>query len=258
MVRQIYSIASWTLPLLFMGTVGILFMRRGLARRFPFFMAYLASNVIQGGISLFALRFYGTRTVPAFVLYSVAEGVTLIFRGLLIAELCYSYLGNYPGVWGLAWRLLAVVATGLGVAAGLAATPQTYWIGGFVLSLEGGLEIASAATLLLLLAIAEYYSIEVSRIGRLLAVGFIAYSASMVLYDIVTMKWYFILDYVTPLPVLCFLIVISIWIAALWKPLPLRSPAPVLLHPDVYGHTIPQLNYRLQVLNDRLLEFLRS
>jgi hypothetical protein len=258
MARQIYTIASWTLPALFMLTVGALFIRRGLAQRFPFFMAYLASNLLHGAVTLYALRVYGTRTVPEFILYSVFEGVSLICRGLFIAELCYNYLGNYRGVWGITWRLLAAVAAGLGVAAALAATPRTYWIGGFVLRLQGGLEIVSATSLLFLLAIAAYYGIEVPRIGRLMAVGFVAYSASMILYDIVTVKWYNLVKYVTPVPEVCFLLVFSFLIAALWKPLALEKPAPILLHPNIYRQTVPQMNYRLQVLNDRLLEFLRS
>jgi hypothetical protein len=258
MAHRIFTIAMWTVPTLVMITLGILFVRRGLARRFPFFMIYIASNLLQGGATVYAYRVYGPRTVPGFLLYSVSQGVVLICRGLLIGELCYNYLRDYRGVWGLAWRLLAVVAASLAVGAALAATPQTYWIGGFVLSLQGGLEIAAATTLLLLLAIAGYYRIEVPRIERLIAVGFAACSASVIVYDIVTVKWYSLVDYVTPLPEICFIIVFSVWIAALWKPVAAEKPAPKLLHPDVYRQVVPEMNYRLQLLNDRLLEFLRS
>ena len=55
-----------------------------------------------------------------------------------------------------------------------------------------------------------------------------------------------------------FVAVLLIWLLALRKPLPTAAEAPILLPQHIYDEVAPQVNYRLRLLNQRLLEILKS
>ncbi len=259
MLLTVPSYLLWGATTLLELILFILAVRRRLYLRLPFFTGYLALVLGRDTLLWWAYHTLGSGSRSVWYIAYITQGVMLLARGAAVAEVCCSSLRAYRGIWALTWRLLFGVALLLLLYAGLDAYGHAPWISSFLLVIERGLELAAAALLLSLLIISVYYGVRLGPVHKMVAVGLCFYSGIQVLNNTFMRQWlvqYF--HWWNGIRVSSFLVALLIWLLALRKPLPARAPAPVLLPQNVYDELSPQVNYRVRVLNERLLELLKS
>jgi hypothetical protein len=236
----------------------VLVVWRGLHRRLPFFSAYLALAFASGILVWWAYYFLNYGSWAAWYFSWTVQGMILVARGLVIAELCRVSLRAYRGIWALAWRLLCAIALFLLVSAAINAREHADHLASFVQAGERGLELAAAVVLLSLFLICRYYQIRIEHAPRVIAFGLCFHSLIQVLNNSFMAEWLALyVPWWNGIRLASFQVALVIWLLALRKPLPAAAPAPALLPQTVYDELSPQLNYRLRVLNQRLLEILR-
>jgi hypothetical protein len=253
------EILLWALGTLLQLSLCALIFWRGLHRRLPIFTSY-AVLVLFGAILVWwVYHHWGYQSRTGWYFAWAAQGVALFARGAAVAELCWRILRAYSGVWGLAWRVLALLAILLTAQAMVAAEADAHWVVPLVLTADRGLETMIAAVLLALLATCAYYRIRVEPPYRWIVVGLCFNSIIQALNNSFLRNWLSIhIFFWNGVHLASSDIAIVVWCVALWKPLPVERPAPVLLGQQAYDELTPQVNYRLRMLNRRLLEILRS
>jgi hypothetical protein len=249
----------WVLGILLQLGVCVLIFGRGLHRRLPIFSSYAVLVLLEAILVWWVYRRWGYQSWTAWYFAWVAQGVSIIARGLAVSELCWKILRPYTGVWGLAWRLLVFLSVMLTVRAMVRAQGDADWVVPFVLTAEQGLELMIAAVLLALLAICAYYRIGAEPSYRWIVIGLSFNSIIQALNNSFLRNWLSThILFWNGIRLSSFDIAIVVWCLALWRPLPAERPAPVLLSQQAYDELTPQVNYRLRILNQRLLEILRS
>jgi hypothetical protein len=124
------------------------------------------------------------------------------------------------------------------------------------LNADRGLELMTTVVILMLFMFAHYYEVELEPAVRALAIGFFLYSCFPVLNDTFLGRWKFSYAMLgNLLGTLAYLASMLLWGWALRKELPERTVDPALLSENVYRVVAPQINFRLQHLNDHLTEF---
>ena len=255
----------WGVTALLEALLCALIVQRGLYRRLAFFSAYLALVLARGILLWWAYHYLGSGSPAAWYIAWVTQGILLLARGLAIAELCRSSLRAYRGIWALGWRLLCTIALLLLFNASLHAYGNSFWIAPFIITAERDLELAVVGILVFLVALCRYYEIRLEPFQKMIALGLCFYSAVQVSNDSFVREWLTRYFHLTPyfhlwngIRLVSFQVALAIWLLALRKPLPAAAPAPALLPQSVYDELSPQLNYRLRLLNQRLLEMLKS
>jgi len=123
---------------------------------------------------------------------------------------------------------------------------------------EMGIELATAAVIVLLLLFARYYDIVVEPPLRLLAAGLCMYSCVSVLNDTILERWLTRYVYLwNALGMVAFLSCLLLWSWAFRKSAPQAIADPLFLDRSVYLKIIPEMNWRLRLLNERLIQFWR-
>jgi hypothetical protein len=254
---------------------------RYLRHRLPFFTLYVTTFSMCSIAVGLIYHFFGFGSVTSYYAYWTNQGVNVIVRSLVVAELCWYRLREYRGIWAFSWRVLILLTLFFLGHAALDAwgQPNRFFI--YSLTFERDINIASVIILILLLFIRRYYGFSLEPLHRLIAVGLLFYCVidfvdSTVLRDLLTgslFSW-FSIDHMSLWPTLrpqvervhdlwgtvrvsAFMISMSIWCYALRKPLPAPAQAPELLPAEVYGKLSPAVNMRLRAFNDRLLEMLK-
>lgn len=232
---------------------------RGLYRRLPLFSTYLALVLACDCVGLWVYRQWGYGSWAAWYFAWISQGVIFLARSGAVAELCWSSLRAYRGIWALTWRLLCGIAVLLLLSAALDVSRKTHRVLAFVLTVERGLELAAVVLLLTLLLLSAYYRIGIQPVAWMITLGLCLYSLIQVLNNSFMQEW--LTKYVffwNGVRIVSYQAVLFLWLLALWKPLPAAAPAPTLLPQRVYDELSPQVNYRVRVLNERLLELLKS
>jgi len=255
---------------------------RNLQRRLPFFTAYV-TLLATGTLGLqFAYRHFGFRSAVSYDAAWILTGVDLAARGLAVAELCRYKLRAYRGIWGLAWRALALLAVCFLGNAAVDAWGQPGGIAIYGLTIERDVAISSIAILLALLLIRNYYGLTLEPLLIWIAAGILVVSVvdvmnNTALRNIFTgpLAFWFLGKYPSSwlglrsqvesanelwntIRTSGFIISMGLWCYALRGPLPAPTKDPVLLPAAVYSELSPQVNLRLRAFNDRLLELLKS
>lgn len=241
----------------------VFIVRRGLYRRLPLFSAYVVWVLACTTLLWWTYRVLGYGSRAAWYIAYTTQGISLLARGLAVAELCWRNLRAYRGIWALAWRLLCAIALLLLCNAALDAQGNSAWIGPFVITAERSLELAVVGILVLLLGICRYYRILLEPVQRMIALGMGFYSTVQVLNNSFVREWLTQYFHLSPyfhwwnaIRLTSFQVALVIWLLALRKRLPETAPAPTLLPQSVYDELSPEVNYRLRGLNERLLEIL--
>ena len=239
-------------------------LRNGLFRRLRFFTLYVLLVAIYEVTWFGAIHALGYKSKGAFYFFWLAQAILLFARAVAIAELCQHILGPYRGVWALAKSILLGIALILLGYATIATLGRTSWITAFILTAGRGLELAAAVILLTLLFISAYYRIRLEPVVRLVALGLCFFSTVQMLNNSFLVEWlvqYFRLMRFFPLwdgiRTASFNVAVVIWCLAVWRPLSATAPGAILLPQQVYDELAPQVNYRLRMLNQRLLEMLK-
>ena len=246
---------------------------RDLQKRLPFFAAYTLTMLASSlGLS-FVFVHFGFRSLASYYASWVAVAVSVLARSGSIAELCRHVLRDYRGIWALSWRVLGLITLSFLIHAALDARGQPNWIAAYGLTVERDIAIGSAAVLIVLLLICDYYRLLVEPLQKWIALGICFFCAiefvnNTVLRDLF-IKYMFTwsamksqVDQVNEIwntvQVSAALATMSFWCFALRKPLPQAPKSPVLLPAEIYRDLSPAIKSAPpRVSNDRLLEMLK-
>ena len=135
-------------------------------RILPFFAAYSFVAFGQRGRRVARLRIFGFRSLAAYYCYWISLLLNAGMRSLAIAELCRYKLRAYRGIWGLVWRVLAVLSMLFLLHAAIDAWGQPNRLAIYSLTLDRDLDIASVAILAVLLLIHNYYGLSLEPLQR--------------------------------------------------------------------------------------------
>ncbi len=235
-----------------------LVLRRGLARRLPFFLLYLCLLVVYEVCYLPSLLRFGYQSHAMFAFYWISQEVLVIARGLVVVEICSAMLRSYEGIWRLCRLALSGIGGALIFAAILSALRSGPWLPAMVYASERGLELTIVGLLLFGLAFCRYYRVEPEPPIPLMALGLGIYSAIQVANDTLLGKWlYAYFPLWSSIRVYSFDIALGLWLVSVWRTLPERRPVPAMLDRGVYEGLSPLINLHLRELNSRLLGMLK-
>ena len=219
------------------------------------FSVYIFMTLAQSGLLFVAIKGWGFSSSVSWRIGWATQFLVLGARAFAVAELCRHILGRFRGIWILGrWILLSSGATVL-LYALITASHQWRLV---LNTAEMGIEFATAAVIVLLLLFARYYDIVVAPPLRLLATGLCVYSCVSVLNDTILERW--LTRYVSlwnALGMVAFLSCLLLWSWAFRKPTPQAIADPLFLDRSVYLKIIPEMNWRLRLLNERLIQFWR-
>lgn len=157
-----------------------LMVRHRLYRYLPVFFTYVLVLLAREVFVYSAYRAYGYNSRASFYSYWTTEGFTVIVRALAIGELAWSASRLYPGFRAvLKWSLIAVACVFLAFTASVALTSARQ-LSALILGLERDLNLTAVATLLVLLGLSQVYDVMWDRPHKLIALGFLVYSALQV------------------------------------------------------------------------------
>jgi hypothetical protein len=235
-------------------TLALLFSKDSF-RKLPLFTAYQALNLCQ--VVYLVILYSIPRISPEKTLNLAwySECVTLFAQGWATAEILKVSLKPYQGIWGLVWRALA--GTSIFVVLLVALTTQGDWATAKWFELNRGYHLTFAATVIVCLIVVRYYSIQVPNAYKIILGGFCFYSCTEILLNTVLqplLKTRYS-DYQPvwqSMTMLSFLAVEIVWVAALWRPLPIEARQ-VPPSDSIYQQLSPEINKRLRELNEKLL-----
>ncbi len=223
----------WALQICVQISLCYLIIRRSAYKHLHFFIIYLVSDLARSGMIFESYRLWGFASWTSYIVVWSTQAVVVVARGLAVAELCKNCLLAYEGIWALGSAM--------------------------VLAADRGLELALVAVLLSLLIFVRYYGVALNRTHKALAVGFCFFSCVFVLND--TILSVFLKRYAAVwngIQMSAYLVVLVAWLQAFYKLVPVQSPVPVLIPQTLYQELAPRFNYRLRLLNDRLMGMLKS
>ncbi len=253
---------QWAVSVAAQLAVCALLFFKGHFRRLPAFTVYVLLNLCQAGILFVAYRRFGFDSREANLFFIVTETITLVARLVATTEILRAVLGPYRGIWGLAWRLLAVTFVSVFSYAALQSLEDKTWA---VMTADRGFHLAFAVALVTCLLLVRYYSIPIDSLYKTLLGGFCLYSCVHVLNDTLLQAIFFrylhgfthyqeLWNAVTILP---FIAALVTWAIALRNPAAEAHDQPVLLPASVYQRVSPEVNLGLRLLNERLSHFWR-
>jgi hypothetical protein len=244
------ELALWYLSLALQTTVVFCLLARRLVSLYPGLFAYLVVNILQSGLLIVVYGRWGFEDFRTEQLAWISQIPVLVMRAWAIADICRLLLARYRGIWGLAWRLLLIVAAGLIFFSIFSAGRK--WDHA-VLDASASLELTTVVFLITLFLFARHYGIIASPAIRALALGFLIYSSFTVLNHRILER--LSKPYVAEwqlLGTLPFLASLGMWLWAVRQPATQTSDRVALLTRDVYYALTPEINLRLRLLNERL------
>jgi hypothetical protein len=258
----LYILVLWACSALLQLITLILIFANGSFRKLPFFTMYVALNLCQVAFLVFVYSTWGSESGKGRALAWYSECVTLLAQALATTEILKVTLRPYQGIWGLAWRALAFTSALVVLIVALA-TYGDWGVAGWF-ELNRGYHLTFAAAVIACLLLFRYYSVQVPDAYKRILGGFCLYSCTEILIHTVLQslarKWF---DAYQPIwqssTMLSFIVILSIWVAALWKPLPIEAqqaaPPSDSIDPSdsVYQRLSPEINERLRELNEKLL-----
>src|SRR5215467_15811596 len=225
-------------------------------RAFPAVFAYLVLNLSQAAAIYVVYRWKGYDSWPGFWTYWISQAIVVVARWTAVCELCLVILGQFKGIWALTWRVLAVIGCGsLLLAIGLGGHDFVKLVTTFDL----GLEISMAMVLVAFFLFARYYKIGIQNPLRSMCIAFCLYSLFRALNDSVLQasvrKYRTTWSLVDEVTYFATLILVGGAVYVLGSE---KSRRVVLLPQTAYSELAPQISNRLQLLNMRLDQILRS
>jgi hypothetical protein len=246
----------WACSALLQLIVLILLFAKGGFRKLPFFSVYVALNLCQVAFLVFVYSIWGRFSARGTTLAWCSECVTLLAQALATTEVLKVTLRPYQGIWGLVWRALAFTSTFVVLIVALAT--RGAWDSAGWFELNRGYHLTFAAAVIACLLLFRYYSVQVAAAYKMILGGFCLYSCTEILIhtvmqSLVKKAFYAYEPIWQASPTISFIVVLFIWVAALWKPLPIeaREAAPPV--DSIYQRLSPEINERLRELNEKLL-----
>jgi len=200
--------------------------------------------------------FKGFGSWPAYWTAWISQAVIVTARWLAVCELCRNVMGQFQGIWALAWRVLAALGS---LALLVALVLGRHDFVRLVSTFDLGLELSMATVLVGFFLFARYYRVEVQNSLRSMGIAFCLYSIFRAFNDSVLQTFlrnysntWNVVDEVT------YIATLTLLGSAVYV---LRSEDErkvVLLPRTAYAELAPQMNERLKALNERLNRLLNS
>ena len=243
----------WGLTMLLSTVLAGMVLWRKNYKAYPFFFTYILALLAQNLVFAVSYRIWGFGSVIGYKIAWGTQLVIVMIRALAAVEICRRILAKYPGIWALGQRIFLAMAI-LVLAYSWAVGGHSWRVA--ALSLDRGLELAMAASILALFLFIRYYHVGVEPADRLLAIGFFLFSWVVVLNDTIMERW------LAPYSSLwnlvgtaSFLVSMVLWTWALRHTQPRTAMEPKLLPADLYSSLTPEINARLKALSERLGHF---
>ncbi len=225
-------------------------------RVYPAFTFYIFVNVAVAISLFFVYRLWGFSSAVSWRIGWATQGVTVCARAWAVIEICRRFLSRYPGIWALAQRVLLADAGVVLLYSGVAVRHEWNLA---LPTVDRALELAIAAVIVILFLFARYYGLRPERTDSSLALGLCLYSCFRVLNDTISDRY--LRDYATVwnlLGMLAFFASLVLWTWALRRSQRETAEEEDLLPLGVYQSFAPQINRRLQLLNDQANKIFRS
>jgi hypothetical protein len=253
----LYVLVLWAWSTLLQLIALILLFAKGSFRKLPFFTVYVALNLCQAAFLVYVYSVWGTNSETGTILAWCSECVTLLAQALATTEILKVTLRPYQGIWGLVWRALVFTSTVVVLIVALATRGS--WLTAKWFELNRGYHLTFAAAVIACLLLVRYYSIQVPAAYKMILGGFCLYSCAEILIHTVMQsvveKGFYAYEAIWQAsPMLSFIVVLFIWVAALWKPLPIEARQAPPPSDSTYQRLSPQINERLRGLNEKLLQ----
>lgn len=233
----------------------VLLVRHKIFRRSPAFVLYTVTNLLQALVLYFIYRRWGYASTISWQVGWAMDLLTTMAKAIAVAELCRQLLGAYRGVWAFAWRTLVGSAVLVTLVSLITANHRWELL---LPNVQRALELAMASVVVLLLVFVRYYEVETPAADRGLTTGICFYSCFGVLNDTLLEKYlYSYAELWSVLGLLAFLASLLTWIWAFRKPMAAEASENILVPAGFYGAVMPELNLRLQLLNEQLARFWR-
>jgi hypothetical protein len=226
---------------------------RRLYRRLPIFASYSVLLVGEVVFVWAVYRIFGYKSVMSWYAFWAASGLVLCARGAVIAELCWTVFGDYPGLWAIVRRTLVFSGGALLGIASVSAALNRYWIVGLVETTQRGLEFTTSVILVMTLAFSVRYKAWMREIERAVILGLTAYSlVEMLNHTFMTFAPATYLPIWDSVRVMTFNAAMTLWLYSLRKPLTERHPAPVLLTADDAAELMTEVLGAMRALNNEM------
>jgi hypothetical protein len=231
--------------------------RQGLYQTHAAFLLYIVAAVLQSAVVGLAYRYWGPQSTQSWKVAWGSQGVVVCTRWLAVMEIARRVLANYGGIWGMAKRILIVLSLCALVYAIAASESQ---FNRMVLSVDRAVGLCMATFIVSMLLFARYYRLPMTKLDRILTIGFCLYSCCCVINDSIDEIWHSPFGgFWNHLEIVTFFASLVLWISAARKSSESqRVGAEVAISPETYGKLSQELNSRLCLLNHRLSHLLRS
>lgn len=219
----------WFSTFLLECVVCFLAFRRRLYLQLRVFSAYLAMLVLREVFLYWAYHVFGYSSRFVFYAFWLTQAIVLLLRAGSIAEIIWKASRAYPGFRTIAGWLIALASSLLVGRASWVVVHNVMNAPVLILGVEHHVEFTAAVVLFLLFVLWIRYDVPLRQHEKLIAIGLFAYSVIQEVNDAVAQHWvgpYF--HWRDRIRVVCFMVVLIVWIAALKKPLPapMTKPAP--------------------------------
>jgi hypothetical protein len=228
-------------------------------RKVPLFAVYITLNLSQACFLVLVYSHFGFGSLITRDIYWISEPIVLVTQALAATELLHRVLRYYPGIWGLAWRVIAVAAVVIASYASASVGRDPHWR---LMIANRGYHLTFAVAMISALLLVRIYSIPANPTYRVLLAGFCFASCEVVVAD--TLYQTLVLrnfpragDVWNYVEMSVFIGVRAVWAVALRHPIPADEERPSLLPKSDYGRLSPDINSGLRRINDVLDRFLR-
>jgi hypothetical protein len=243
----------WAATFVLEAVVFLLLVFRKQYREFPFFSAYILGVLLQSILLVFSYSKWGYNSYPSARIAWSSQGVVILLRALVVAELCRRMVGPYRGVWGLIWRTLVGCAA-LVLSYSLLVSKMSMPVA--IFNAHRGLEITIATVVVAVFLFAAYYGIVPQRRIYFLALGLCFYSCFYVINDSFLEHWMKSFASVWNFAgTMSFMVSLVLWSWGFLIPQTTDARSTSLLPRHVYRTLSPQLNQQLRQVNERLSMF---
>lgn len=243
--------ALWVLASSLQAALLLTLFIRKLYKSCPALCAYLALNLVSSFVMVLAVYpLVGFNSLVAWRVGWASQGIIVAARAVAVGEFCYNVMGRFQGIWALGWRILAAIAVVV-LLAGIGLGRHDLRL--LVLTTDLGFEMAIAAAVVGLFVFAKYYDFRISDPLRSLGIGFCLYSCFNAVNDAFLQQFLaHYRDLWNHVGTVAFIASLAIWFRAYLRPVELPKPRVEMLDRNVYGTLMPEVNRRLQLLNDEL------
>jgi hypothetical protein len=241
--------------------LAVLVLRRRGFRSFPFFTSFVLLSTLRTFLLWVVYRWIGFRSLPTSYVAWSTQGLLLITRAAICAELCWRVLRKRPKLfWTLARDVLVAIGAGVSVYTGFDSVRKIFHLHrpSSALAVERGIELAIAVVLISLLLLAFRYKIQVQRGPFLIATGLCFYSLVQTLNNTFldwlsgNFSWW------NDFRIVAFQVALLLWIWAFASRDFDSDDQPVPVVPRLYAQHAEEVSRKLRSLDGDLEEIVRK